>query len=145
MSATPVIRRKFGTRSAGATERFKALDGVAATASDGSRTVTLDVRGMARVVFVIEYTRGGAGTAVTLTPSVSLDEGTTYGRLTSTSVAAGAGTVSAYTDTYTSSATGTICVSYDVRGYDYFKVIFAITAGNGSDTLTVYASASAGS
>ncbi len=133
---------KYGTPKAGERERFLVLDGVAADAAEASRTITLPTHGMSRLVLQVEFTRS-AGTAVTLTPSYSLDDGANYCRMTSTTISLGTGTLSQYTDSRTTSSTESFGVTYDVAGMDYFKVVFAVTSGGSSDLLTVLASGAA--
>lgn len=133
---------KYGSPADGYRDRWLVLNGVAANAAAGSRTITLPVHGLSRLVVSVEFTRS-AGTAVVLTPSYSLDDGETYARLTSTSVLDGAGTVSTYSDTRTTSASENIGLSYDVAGMDYFKIVFTVTGGGASDLLTVLVSGAA--
>jgi hypothetical protein len=132
-----VRRTKLGTK-AGA-DRYLVLNAVAASAGASSRTIEIDTSGgWERLVLQIEYTQS-AGSAVVVTPTYSLDGGTTYCQLTSTSVAAGAGTVSDYVDTHASGASENFGLAYDVAGYDKFKIVFSVTGGGASDLLSVLA------
>jgi hypothetical protein len=141
--SSTVRLHKFGTRVGGTEHRYKALDAVAASAAAAARTIELTVRGQARLVLKVDFTRS-AGTAVVLTPTYSLDDGTTYASITSTTISSGAGALDVYTDTRTTSSSGIFGVAYDVRGYDKFKVLFAVTGGGAGDLLTVYATGAVG-
>lgn len=143
MQARTVLPHKFGTRVSGSEDRFKILDAVAASASAGARTAELKVAGYARLVLAVDFTRS-AGTAVVITPTYSLDGGTTYASFTSEAVAAGAATVSPYVVTRTVSLSDIFGHALDVRGMDRVKLLFAVTGGGASDLLTVYATGAVG-
>lgn len=135
-----VMVQKYGTlvASGGRSASQKVLDAVALNASAATRTFALDVQSMSKLLVWVDFTYAAA-TTVVLTPSASPNGGTLYGRVTSTAVAAGAGTVSLYTDTYTTGAASAIfLVEYDVRGMDYFKVVFSGASAGASDLVTVY-------
>lgn len=125
------------------------LEAVALNASAGTRTLTLPLstnfsRGTdgptyAKVKLVINYTYSAA-TTVVVTYTSSIDGGTTYGSETSTAIAAGAGTVSVYTDTYTTgSANAIIKLSYDVAGCTHAKFVFSGASAGAGDLINVQA------
>ena len=119
----------------------KLLNAVASNAAAASRTFTIDTAGWAKTVLQVNYVYN-AGTAVTMTCTASLDGGTTYASITSTSISAGAGTVTAYVDTFAiSAASANFLLEYDTRVYDHLKCVAAVTGGGASDTITVYANA----
>lgn len=110
---------------------------------DTSASWTMDVAGYAKLTIQIDHTYVAA-THIFLTCEGSLNGGTTYARLTSTSVLAGAGTVSAYTDDYaTGSASSNVIFEYGIAGYDNVRCDFSDTAAT-TDTDTVYARVSVG-
>lgn len=135
--------QRFRNFAVGVTNSYNMLNAVALNGAAGTRTLTLDTGsigdGYGRLLVVLDYTYGAA-TAVTVTPSCSSDGGTTYGQETSTSIASGTGTVSAYSDSYTTGAANkTLRLKYDVTGCDHYKLIFAGTGANGSDLVNVQA------
>jgi hypothetical protein len=142
--APQFAKKKFGTQI-GTTDRYRVLAQVAATAAVGSRTFTLDVRTFSKLSILVDLNGYVSGTAITLTCSWSLDRGTTFTRVMSTAVASGAGTLSKYIDTY-AGITGVdqAGFEYDVRTYDSFRCIVAITGGAAGDIFDVYATAASG-
>jgi hypothetical protein len=101
-----------------------ALNGAAGTRT---ATLTLDKR-FTRVTVVTAYTYSAA-TSVTITPSVSIDGGTTYGSITSESITSGSAELSPYTEVETGTASWTYARTYDVEGVDKLKLIYS---GGGS-------------
>lgn len=119
------------------------LSGVALNASAGTRTITLETDGFSKVRVLVNYTYAAA-TTVTAQFTCSLD-GTTYGRLTSRATSSGAATVSAVTETYTTSAASAILVyEYDVRGCAKVQVLYGGASAGASDLVTVQAVAITG-
>ncbi len=122
------------------------LEAVALTAAAGSRTITRQLAsadgggdglgdGWAQIKITIDYTYSAA-TAVTVTPSCSLDGGNTYGRETSTSISSGTGTISLYTDSYTTGgASAVLNLAYDVSGCTHVKLVFAGTGSPAAGDL----------
>lgn len=135
-------------RNDASTNKYNLLEAVALNGAAATRTVTLSLadlnhanRGFEKVVVVIDYTYGAA-TAVTVTPTLSIDGGTTYGSETSTSISSGTGTVSVYSDSYTTGAANALLrLSYDVAGCTHLKLVIAGTGANGSDLVDVQATA----
>ena len=129
------------------------LSAVALNAAAATRTMTAtlthDSTATGRPVYskllaTVAYTYSAA-TTVTAQFSCSLD-GTTYGRRTSTSTAAGATTISAETGTYTTNAAdATLNLEYDVRGCKAVQVLFGGADAGASDLITVTWTAVAGS
>lgn len=122
------------------------MNDVAANAAAASQTFVLDVAGagVSTVSVILDITEVGAITAATLTCSVSPNGGATYGQLTSTTVAAGVGTVVAYSDSYAITATGVVGpIDFDVARYDKFKCLVGITGGGATDTYDVHVTGSA--
>jgi hypothetical protein len=110
---------------------------------DTSTSWTMDVAGYSKLTLQIDHTFAAA-TAITVTCEGSINGGTTYGRLTSTSVSSGTGTVSAYTDSYaTGSASSKIILEYGIAGYDHVRCDLGDTAAT-TDLDTIYANASVG-
>lgn len=126
--------------------RGAVLGGVALNASAATRTATVTGLGKkySRLIWQVDYTYSAA-TTVTLTCSGSTNEAASYGVKTSTSVSAGAGTVSAYVDTYTTGgASNNLLIEYDVAGLDAFKCVFGGASAGAGDLVTVYATAVVG-
>ena len=123
-----------------------AMDDVASNAAAASRTFVLDVapKGVSTATVWIDVTEAGTITAVVLTCSGSPNAGTTYGQKTSTSVAAGVGTVVVYADSYALTASGVLMLEYDVRKFDKFKCLVDITGGGATDTFDVHATGAVG-
>lgn len=111
---------------------------------DTSAAFTMDVVGYSKLTIQLDHTHAAAS-AITLTCEGSLNGGSTYARITATSILAGTGTVTVYTDSYTTGgASSNILLEYGVQGYDKVRCDIGDTAAT-SDTITVYASASVGS
>jgi hypothetical protein len=146
-AVSPVMSRlKFtsaGATCATSTGACKVLDGIALNASSSSRTFTLPVSGYSKLTVQANLTRSAA-TDLQLICTASLDGGSTYGSITSTSVSGGTGTVSAYHDVITVGASGNYLLEYDTRTYDYIKCVVSGTSGGSSDTVTIYAVAAVG-
>jgi hypothetical protein len=121
-------------------QHCKMLNAVAANAAAASRTFTIDTEGYVAVALQVDYVYT-AGTAVTMTCTKSLNQGTTYASVTSTSVAGGTGTVTAYADSFAVTASTNFTLEYDVRNYDKLRCVAAVTGGGAADTITVYAAA----
>lgn len=128
------------------TNDYNVLEAVALNASAATRTITTQVGtlgqggngdGFAKLLVVIDYTYSAA-TTVTVLPSCSQDGGSTYGQETSTAIASGAGTVSAYSDTYTTGAASKILrLGYDVSGCTHYKLVFGGASADASDLVDV--------
>jgi hypothetical protein len=116
----------------------KLLDGVALNAVAASRTFTLATVGFGKVTVQANLTRTAA-TDLRLTCTASLDEGASYGSVTSTSIAAGTGTVSAYVDVFAVSGSANVLLEYDVRTYDKLRCVVSGTSGGANDLITIYA------
>jgi uncharacterized protein with beta-barrel porin domain len=130
-----------------ATNKFNVLEGVALNATAATRTLTVqvsDVRktakdGYRKLIVVVKHTYSAA-TTLTATPTCSMDGGTTYASETSTSISAGAGTVSVYSDTYTTGAANSVLrLVYDVSGCTNYKVLFGGASGGAGDLINVQA------
>jgi len=120
------------------------LSAVPLNAAAASRTMLFNVRGYSTLKIQINYTYSAA-TVVIATPSCSQDNNTTYGSETSTGVISGTGTVSVYTDNYTTGAANAkIVLTYDTRGCDWYKVILSGTGAGAGDLVTTYAVAAVG-
>lgn len=139
----PELRiHKYGT---GADQRKrKVLSSVPLNAAAASRTFTVQVSGysLLRVLVVLDRT---AATDLQLAGSGSLDDGDTFGRVVATSVTAGTGTNTDYTDAKAVSGDDTLLVTYDVRGLDVFRGVVSGTDGGASDLVDVSVTAVAGS
>ncbi len=130
---------QVGSASACKVLSAKALNGAAATL-----TFTMDVEGYSQLNIQVDHTFSAA-TAFTVTCSGSLNGGSTYARMTATSISGGTGTVSKYLDSYaTGSASTNIILEYRVHGYDKVQCVLDDTGADGSDLVTVYAKASVG-
>ena len=99
-----------------------------------TRVIPMD--GFNRLMLDVRFVRV-AGTAVVFHFDTSRD-GTTWTRVTSCDVAAGAGTRTGYTDTFTTSSS----TNYDIKLADldcnYLRYDVAVTSGT-TDTVTIYA------
>jgi hypothetical protein len=101
------------------------LSAVALNGAAGTRTATLTLdKRFTRCTVVDDYTYSAA-TSVTITPTVSIDGGTTYGNITSESISSGAAEQSSYVVTETGTASWTQRHSYDVEGCDKLKLVYA--------------------
>jgi hypothetical protein len=127
-----------GAVCAAAPASCRVLAGVAANAATGLRTFRLKTEGLAKLTVQVDLVRTAA-TDVRLSCSASLSDASTFGRIASTAIAAGTGTVSAYTDVYATTSTGGIVLEYDVRTYDWVECTATATSGGANDTVTVYA------
>jgi hypothetical protein len=116
------------------------LNGVAGNAAAALRTFTVDTSTFVKLTLQVNYV-WSTGTAVTMTCSGSLDQGNTYASLTSTSIAAGTGTVSPYVDSYAVTASANFLLEYDVRTYDRIRCVAGCTGCGANDSLTIYGSA----
>ena len=116
------------------------LSAVASNAAAALRTFTIDTSTFVKLTLQVNYV-WATGTAVTMTCTGSIDQGTTYASLTSTSIAAGTGTVKPYVDSFAVTASANFLLEYDVRTLDRLRCVAAVTGGGANDTITVYASA----
>jgi len=128
------------TDCSGLAVNCRMLNAVAANAAAASRTFTIDTSTFVKMVLQVDYV-WTAGTAVTMTCSGSINQGSSYASITSTSIAAGTGTVSPYVDSFAVTASANFLLEYDVRIYDRLRCVAAVTGGGANDTITVYASA----
>lgn len=104
---------------------------------------TMEVAGYSKLTLQIDHTFAAA-TAFTVTCEGSINGGSSYARITSTSIAAGTGTVTVYTDSYaTGSASSNIILEYGIQGYSHVRCDLADTAAT-TDVVTIYANASQG-
>lgn len=119
----------------GAVLSAAALNGAAAT-----RTATIDLqKKYTRITVSTAYTYSAA-TSVTITPTTSIDGGTTYDSYTSEAITSGAAALSAYTETLTGTASFTIKRTYDVEGCDKLKLVYSAGGSPGAgDLITVKA------
>lgn len=102
-----------------------------------SNTCTITAGGnYAKAVAFFSLTRAAA-TAIAAVPWCSNDNGTTYSRFISRSIAAGVGTGSLYSDSLAIAVTGTWFWEYDIRGCDNFRLVVTDTAGGATDYITV--------
>lgn len=119
------------------------LSAVPATASEASRTATVKCHGTTKACVSVHFTKS-AGTAITVTPYGSVNNGETYGRLQSRNIKDGVGTCSTYTDQMTVSASTALLLEYDTSALTHLKLVFSVTGGGSGDLLTVYAATSQG-
>jgi hypothetical protein len=132
--------------------KYDLLAAVALNASAATRTITVPVAqarlstgdGYSRLIVGVDFTYAAA-TTVTLTPTCSLDGGTTYFSVTSTAITAGAGAVSLYVDTYTTSAASAkFSVGYDVGACTHFKIVFGGASAGAGDLVDIQAALTVG-
>lgn len=122
---------------------FKILDGVALNATEGARTIDVDIQAAwSKVVVFVDFSRTAA-TDIIATPTYSPD-GVVYFSYTSRSITSGASTVSPLVDTYPTAADASFALEYDVRTAKKLKIIFSGTSAGGSDLVDVYISVVAG-
>jgi hypothetical protein len=131
----PAKSKLIDAEDFGAVLSAVALNGAAATRT---AEITLNKR-FTRITLTQAYTYSAA-TSVTLTPSKSIDGGTTYGQYTSKSISDGVATVSAYTEVVTGTSSWAYETTLDVEGVDKLKIVYSGggTPGAG-DLLTVKA------
>ena len=132
-----------GAVCTGAAASCKVLNGVAATAQASDRTFVLPVAGFSKVSIQVNLTRVAA-VDIQLACSASLDGGAHYAPITSTVIATGVGTMTAYHDVYATATTGSGLFEYDSRTYDHMSCVWSSTTGGGTDLATVYAIAAVG-
>lgn len=134
------------------TNKYNKIESVALNATAALRTLTVEVAqvkrttgdGYEKLVVVVDFTWAAASTVV-LTPTCSIDGGSTYASETSTSIAAGAGTVSPYADTYTTGgASAVFRVVYDVSGCTHYKIVFSGASAGATDLIDVQAALTVG-
>jgi hypothetical protein len=134
------------------TNDFNLLEGVALNATAALRTITVPIaqakaatgEGYEKLVVVVDFTYNAA-TTVVLTPTCSIDGGSTYASETSTAITAGAGSVSIYADTYTTGAASAVFrVVYDVAGCTHYKIVFSGASAGASDLVDVQAALTVG-
>lgn len=121
----------------------KILNAVAANANASLRTFVLPVAGYSKATIQVNLTRSAA-TDIQLACTASLDGGATYATITSTSILAGVGTMTAYHDVYATTSTGNVLFEYDTRTYDSMTCVWSSTSGGSNDKATVYAGAAVG-
>ena len=121
-------------------EKFAVLTAAALNGAVGTRTATITLnQRFTRFTVVTAYTYSAA-TSVSITPSYSIDGGSTFGSETSESVTSGAAALSVYVETLTGTASFTIRRTYDVEGCDAIKLIYAGGGSpDGSDLITATA------
>lgn len=129
------------------TNDYNLLEAVALNATAATRTITVPIsqvqsragEGFEKLVVGVEFTYAAASTVV-LTPTCSMDGGSTYFSETSTAIAAGAGTVSLYTDTYTTGgASASFRLVYDVSSCTHYKIVFSGASAGATDLVDVQA------
>lgn len=120
------------------------LSGAALNAAAASRTMTLTVDGnWAKLRLAVAYTYSAA-TSVTLTPTCSLD-GTNYDSYSTRGCSSGACEVHTMTDVVTGTANFNKIFEYDIKGCDFFKVVFSGGGSPGAgDLITTRAAFVAG-
>ena len=114
------------------------LDGVAANAAEASRTAEVNVINSASIGFSMSTTRV-AHTAISMTIFKSADGGTTYARVPSVAVSAGAGTASDYTVTKTTAVSDTLWIDTGCESCTNVRVVCSATAGGATDLITLKA------
>lgn len=116
------------------------LSAVALNGAVGTLTAVITLsKKWTRVTLAQSYTYSAA-TSVTLTPTKSLDNGTTYVNYTSKAITAGTAAVSKYVETTTGTASWGYETTLDVEGIDKLKLVYSAGGSPGAgDLLTVYA------
>jgi hypothetical protein len=129
------------------TNIYNLLEGVALNASAALRTITVPIAqvkaaggdGFDKLVVAVEFTWAAASTVV-LTPTLSIDGGSTYVADTNTVFTAGAGAIAARVDTYTTGgASATFRSTFDVPGCTHYKIVFSGASGGATDLIDVQA------
>lgn len=106
---------------------------VALNAAAGSRTATLPVSGMAKMLIQLDYTWAAASTVV-ITETCNLDgSASIFASPTSSSTVSGARTLYPIVTTRPVSATENFIVEFDVRGMKKCKYIISGASGGSSD------------
>jgi len=137
-SAQQVGPKSLQTQVVNSSGGINLLSSVALNASSSARTVTVNTNGYKNVTLCFQTTRA-AYTSVSVTPTCSVDGGTTYSSIPSTFVDSGVGTNTAYSDTINSSVSFNMCLIYDINSCDKMKFVFAGTGAGSSDTVTAQA------
>lgn len=116
------------------------LNAIALNGSAATRTAEINLgKRFTRITLVLNYTYSAA-TSVTLTPTKSIDGGTTYASYTSKAITSGTAAVSAYTEVVTGTASFIYETTFDVEGVDKFKIVMSGGGSPGAgDLLTVKA------
>lgn len=133
----------------GSTNKDNLLEGVALNATAADRTITLNMCDIGpgkdgecwtKLRIGIFYTYSAA-TTVTAQATCSID-GTNYARITSRSISGGAGTVSLFTDTYTTgAASANFTLEYGVELCQKVQIVFGGASADASDLVNVQAGA----
>ena len=151
-SAPTMRQRKFAANNAiCAVASCKILNAVLATADVGPRSFYLPVGGFSKLTIQLDYVQSAA-TDEEMSCFGSLNGGASYGKIMSTGISSGTGTISPYHDTCAIGAlasqcpTGTysILIDYDIRTYDSVYCTWSATTGGASDKATIYATAAVG-
>jgi hypothetical protein len=123
----------------GTSDRYDILDAQDASDTDAdNRTVTQNVDGFSRLIVRLKLTDANSSvSALVVTCTGSIDDGSTYGSVTSRSISAGTGTVSVYTDEIAPSGTATYTLVYDVWGFDKYRCVYAATGATSADLFDV--------
>jgi hypothetical protein len=123
--------------------RWNLLNGVALNGAASTRTIELRLfGGISKLILLVQHTNSSA-TAITATPTVSIDEvssSPTYSSIQSRAISSGTATDSDFVDSKSVSGDTNFQLEYDVRGAEWFKCVFAGTGADASDLLTVQAS-----
>jgi len=114
------------------------LSGVASNAAEASRTCEINVEHAESITFVYSLS-WVAATAMTAQFYLSPDDKTTYGRVMSVAVSAGAGVSSDYSWSHDVTASDAVAITVDCRNATHIKGIFAATGGGATDLITVVA------
>jgi len=133
-----IVKTGAGLSAAALNDATAANRTVSATLTDGGNA------SYSKWLVTVVYTYSSA-TTITAQFSCSVD-GTNYGRRTSRKTIAGASTVYAETETYTTdSASRTLNLEYDVRGCKAAKVLLGGAGAGAGDTVSTPWAATAGS
>jgi hypothetical protein len=115
----------------------KALSQVELNASEASRTITVDVRDVNTLAVKVNMTARSAATSLVITPTASLDEGVTYLAMCTTAAAAAQDV-----RTFSISTAGGFVTQFDVKSYDFVKLVISGASGGASDVVDAYVSGS---
>jgi hypothetical protein len=105
----------------------------ATNADEDDRIADVDCDGKSRLLLEVQARRASSISAVTITPYISVDGGSTYSRMTSRAVDSGAGTLHLYTDALAITDNVSFCVEYDVEFASNMRFKFAFTGAHADD------------
>lgn len=105
----------------------------ATNADEDDRIAAIDCSDKTRCLLEVQTLRASSISAITITPYISIDGGSTFSRMTSRAVDSGAGALHLYTDALAITDNVSFCVEYDVEFASNMRFKFAFTGAHADD------------